>query len=567
MLKSFKTEAKKATIKTVAILGLLTGMLSFAPPAFAEPVTTPPELATVGANESVAEGDTVYTESDGVVRLTFNNTPPNFQGFVLTSWDKLDGRWSTPQEMTAAYDSYITCLSKSIGGKQIADATAAIDVCLNQNGFPSYENLSSTALGQTGGIEFKPAKSGVENFFAVSMWRVDNQSNGLGYSFSPSEPLFFTLDVVMGAKPFSSSTVTPEPRITNDVTTEPVIPTQNNVEETAGFFSKTVFSALRTLGAPAAEIGLAAVTAGLVVVLSLLVGFPTQMLNSTIDANRDRFKTPRWLANIAVAGNGFLAKASNTKSGSKKFQTIKAYLVIVVSSIIAGFVQPDFGFNLMSLRLVLTVLAAFLIINIGSSYVMWLVGKHYGETEKPNLKARPAYIIFVLVTVLFSRTIEAEPAIVFGALLAVELTTRVAEQKQLRTEMFALGYVVAVGLLGWALFMATFRDGSNMATLVSEFCSVVTVEALSTLPILLLPMKFMFGEAIWKTYGWKKWLIIYAGGLFLFSFVLMPMPFSWDIIDVPFVSWIIVLLAYAGFALIVWKYFQVKAKQEERPTK
>lgn len=560
MLKSLKTKSRKTIIKTVAVLGLLNGILSLSVPASAEPVSSPPELGTVGAFEPISEGSTVYTEGDGVIRLTFNNAPYKFDGFVLTSWDKLDGTWSSPEEMVKAYKDSMACFASNAVGDPAIDYKPIADKCSKQYGLPVYEELSSTPMGKTGAtVEYTPSKSGVQNFFAVSMWRVDSTTTGLGYDYTASEPLFFSLDVKLGTKPYSSNTVTPEPKISADFTNTPV--GSSTVEETAGFFSKTVFSALRTLGVPSAEMGLAAVTAGLVVVLSLLVGFPTQLLNSTIDANRNRFKTPRWLANIAIVSNRTLARISSTKSGSKKFQTIKAYLIIIVSSIIAGFVQPDFGLNLMSLRLVLTVLAAFLIINIGSSYAMWLVGKKYGETEKPSLKARPAYIVFVLVTVLFSRAIEAEPAIVFGALLAVELTTRVAEQKKLRTEMFALGYVITVGLLGWILFMATFRNSSSLSTLVSEFGSVVTVEALSTLPILLLPMKFMFGESIWKTYGWKKWLLIYSGGLFLFSFVLLPMPFSWDVIDVPFISWVSVLFAYAAFALITWKYFQVKVKK------
>lgn len=557
LFTNFKNKTHTIVLKTITILMLTLGLTSISA-AYAAPVSTPPELVSVGVDGKF------YPESDGVVRLEFANNPPNFQGFLLTSWDKVDGRWSTPQEMTAAYDGYLSCLAAATANMNGADATAVADDCLNQNGFPVYNKLSSTSLGQISGIEFTPTVSGPENMFAVSMWRVDNVSNGLGYSYVPSEPLFFTLDVVLGPQPRNSSTTvptTPDASISNDinVTPEPI----GFVEETAGFFSKTVFSALRTLGAPAAEIGLAATTAGLVVVLSLLVGFPTQMLNSTIEANRDRFKTPRWFANAAVYLNGLLAKVSKTKSGSKKFQTIKAYLIIILSSFIAGFVQPDFGFNLMSVRLVLTVFAAFLIINIGSSYVMYLVGKRYGESEKPQIKARPAYILFVLITVLFSRLVDAEPAIVFGALLAVELSTRVSENKKLRSELYALLYVVCVGLVGWILFMVTFKSNTGLSVIASEFGSVVTVEALSTLPILLLPMRFMFGSKIWNTYGWKKWLTLYAAGLFVFSFVLMPMPFSWDVIDVPFVSWVAVLSVYALFSFIVWKYFQNKTLKEE----
>lgn len=549
---TFGGNLKKFTVKTVAMLGLMLGGLSFASPAYAEPNTSPPQLV------DVVDGSTVYTESDGVLRLTFSNAPYAFEGFVLTSWDKLEGTWIDPQTMVNSYRASLACFSAAVGSDAVIDAKPIADKCLNDNGFPVYENLSSTPMGGVDAtVEYAPEKSGLIDFFAVSMWYVQSYTTGLGYDYLSSEPLFFSLDVVTETDN-QNNTVSPTTVDTN-VTSEPV-DMVGFVEETSGFFSKTVFSALRTLGTPAGEMTLVAATAGLVVVLSLLVGFPTQMLNSTLEANRDRFKTPRWLANLAVNFNSVIARVSKTKAGSGRFKTVKAWIIIVLSSIIAGFVQPDFGFNMMSLRLVLTLLLAFAVINIGSSYAIWLMSKKYGNAERPQLKSRPSYLIFVIVTVLFSRMVDAEPAIVFGALLAIELSTRVAESKKMRTEMYALGYIVLVGLLGWVLFMLTFHVGNDFTVLISEFGSVVAVEALSTLPILLLPMRFMFGAAIWEHLGWKKWLAVYASGLFVFSFVLLPMPFSWDIIDVPFVSWMAVLLLYATFALIVWWLFKEKHK-------
>lgn len=561
MLIGFKSKVKTVSVKAVAVLSLMTGGLAFALPAYAEPTNTPPQLATVGAGESITDGDTVYTESDGVVRLTFSNAPYAFDGFVLTSWDKLEGTWSDPQTMVNAYRASMECFSNAVSGQEIIDAKPIADACYNEYGFPTYEGMSSTPLsGVDATVEYTPSSSGVKDFFVVSMWRTESTLSGLGYDFTASEPLFFSLDVVAGSEPAEeASPVSPDNNVDTNINSEPVEVTSSGfVEETAGFFSKTVFSALRTLGSPAGEFGLAAVTAGLVVVLSLLVGFPTQMLNSTLEANRDRFKMPKWFASLAVNVNMLFARISGSKPGTSRFKTFKAYIIIVISSIIAGFVQPDFGFNMMSLRLVLTLLLAFIIINIGSSYVIWLVGKRYGDAEKPQLKARPSYLIFVIVTVLFSRLVNAEPAIVFGALLAIELSTRVVEAKKIRTEMYALGYIMFVGVAGWIVFMITFGLNNDLSVILSEFGSVLAVEALSTLPILLLPMRFMFGVHIWKQFGWKRWLAVYASGLFLFSFVLLPMPFSWDIIDVPFVSWFAGLLLYGLFAVIVWWLFRNK---------
>lgn len=558
---------KKAFRKTIIFASLFSALTLTALPAAAEtptgPTSTPPALGTVGAREPVSEGSKVYTESDGVVRLTFDNAPYGYLGFVLASWDKLDGTWATPQEAITAYKNAMKCFDEATGSDQTIDAKPIADKCNNDNGFPRFEEMASTPSGNgTPTLEYKPTKDGVQNFFVVSMWTIDSTSTGLGYDYAPSEPLFFTLDVKIGPKPYDDKPIDTTPP--NDATinidgnqTKPV-----TADPVYSFFHETVFSALRTLDAPAVEAARIAATAGLALVLSLLVGFPTQLLNSTLEANKSRFKTPTWWIVVGTKTNELIAKLFKTTINSTKFNNTKAFLIVIASSIIAGFVQPGFGFNWMSVRLITTLLVAFLILNIGSSYIKAYVGKRYGETVKPQIVARPTYLLIVAVTVIFSRAIEAEPAIVFGALLAIELSTRVSETNKIKAELYALLYVAIIGLLGWALFLTAFSTGTDAAILVSELGAVLSVEALATLPILLLPAQYMLGKKIWDNLGWKKWATIYTTGILLFSFILLPMPFSWDTINVPFTNWLTVLLAYSAFAWGIWKYFSTKNKEK-----
>ena len=325
---------------------------------------------------------------------------------------------------------------------------------------------------------------------------------------------------------------------------------------------RSTFSNLRLFGPLPEEALRLATTTGAAVVLGLLVLLPTQLINSTLEANAERVN--RLLARLRRS-----TKATPTQTTRVK-TTTRAAIVLLAASIITGFANPDFGFNLGSLWFVATALVAFIVLNVIGTVLVWrLFHRRYGA-DLPALRVHYSYLLLVAVTVLTSRLLGFEPALIFGAVIAIE-TGRIVlasadERRSLavsgRLQLASGAVVVGLGVLAWAgynlLVASALATGADTAP-AQELTAGLTTEALATLPVLLLPLRFLPGAAL---YAWNKrvWAASYLVALTLFVFVLMPLPSSWSTISTSFTAWIGIILGYAVFAVLLWTVFALTRK-------
>lgn len=133
-----------------------------------------------------------------------------------------------------------------------------------------------------------------------------------------------------------------------------------------------------------------------------------------------------------------------------------AFLFLLLTAVVSGLVDPDFGFNAKSLRLVCVFVAVFLLLNYTGGFIKWAVAKQPGV--KPRLVARPVYLIILIITVIFARGTGIEPALVFGTVIALDYATQdVGEQGSLtqkRAANAAIAGAVWAFVLGFAAWLA-----------------------------------------------------------------------------------------------------------------
>lgn len=371
--------------------------------------------------------------------------------------------------------------------------------------------------------------------------------------------------------------------------------------EKGAAFDSTVFSYLPkapvagiTEGQPEtlSKVGLTTIVA---LVLAILIALPTELLESTISKNHTRVAVfTRKLLPAQGRGHRGRAMAQGGEVGVRPSNRLRLFgrlsrwwslPVLIAGSVIAGFAEPNFGINWMSLRLVATIFVSFLIVNLGGTFLTWLITRKHTGSEKPRLTARPFYLLLILLTVLFARTVAIEPALVFGTLLAIDFGVRLSRIRSAWATVAGAAYATVLGLAAWVGYttIAQFKltDVGNLSgidnqytfqvytaisfaqTGLGELASVICVQALSTVPIALLPLAFLSGSALWQ---WKKWVwvVTYAFGLAAYSLVLVPMPTSWKQISQSLALWIGVFLTYAIFAVGLWVYFRVTANSAAR---
>lgn len=293
----------------------------------------------------------------------------------------------------------------------------------------------------------------------------------------------------------------------------------------------------------------------LTIILVLLVAFPTALLNSAVEAGGDRWTAWRAArrrsadADAAVPGDGDAAPVPRAWTHSWWW----AALGVLAASVISAFVDPQFGPNPGSGRVILSILLSFGVdVVLGWLLVVWVVSRlQPGATH--DYTFRPLTLLVVVAAVVFTRLTGFEPGIVFGLVAGVAFGALVGAAAEAKAALTTLGYAFAAAWVAWVLYgvVAPSIGGSFGATLLGETLAAIAVGGMAALPIALVPLGGLPGRAIWQ---WRRtvWAGCYAAGLLAFFVVLMPMPFSWAEVGWELSAWVGVYACYAVVAVAAW---------------
>ena len=228
---------------------------------------------------------------------------------------------------------------------------------------------------------------------------------------------------------------------------------------------------------------------------------------------------------------------------------------ITVASIVSCFIDPQFGLNPGSLRLLLEVAVAFV---VQSLLGWWIVGRliRRGSPElTPIVEFKLLSLVIVIIAVVVSRVTGFEPGIVFGLVVGLNFGATLTATHRARIAIAGSGYALALGILAWIGYsLAVSAMGPHpgvVGSFVIESLSGLAVAGMATLPISLLPVRFLEGGDVFE---WKRWAwaICYAVGLFAFLVILLPLPFSWGTVRTPLVVWAALYAAYCLAAVGLW---------------
>lgn len=322
-----------------------------------------------------------------------------------------------------------------------------------------------------------------------------------------------------------------------------------------GIADPSILSNLRTIGESVPTPAQAAVAGGSAVMLMLIVGWPGNLLGSVVKARYD--SVAAWLA------RGRAAKPEKEK------RNLPSWLIwpgFVLSSIIAGFVDPDYGLNLMSARVLVSGLLSFIIFN----FAAWMLTRriiHRLEPEsKPYIKFRWGSLLILLGAVVIARLLQFDPGVIFGLVSGLAFGMALAKSRDALVVLLGAGFGLTASLIAWVgyslLAPVTADSGAVAVVFASEFLAGVTVQGISSLPIALLPFAVLNGG---KVFRWKRWVwaIAYVIGLVAFMLVLLSVPKSWGEIGGDFTRWLILFVSAGVIAVVVWAIDQAIAAKKK----
>ncbi len=324
--------------------------------------------------------------------------------------------------------------------------------------------------------------------------------------------------------------------------------------------SPSVLSAVRPLATVATSHVNAVITAAVTIILLLLVGFPSALLGQSLGENYDRL-----FGRVNAAVRRAKTKLSRPAVPHPPLpEWLPITFGLVLATIMSAFVDPGFGFNPGSARMLASMGIAFALESVAG----WVVIRAVLARTDPELRPKPEFkfgsLLIILIAVILSRLVGFEPGMVFGLVVGLAFGTSLASAREVRVKFIGLTWAFTIGVVGWVGYSLLAGASGWLPLFAAETLSAVAVGSLAALPVALLPLGGLDGGVLFRWNRWA-WAGVYAVALFVFFVVLLPMPFSWGEIGAPLATWVALYVAYAVFAVAVWAGFRLTKPKGAHP--
>ncbi|MEA2566033.1 MAG: hypothetical protein QOD49_1210 [Actinomycetota bacterium] len=289
------------------------------------------------------------------------------------------------------------------------------------------------------------------------------------------------------------------------------------------------------------------VTAGLV----LLIVFPADLFNATLDENYDEVRS--WF--------GLGPRSSKAERPLRQALALAGF--IAFGGVLYGFLSPDFGLNRSSLALVLGLSVALALITIVFRLPFLLHSKqHHGEWAR--LKVLPGTAVMAVACVGLSRLLGFLPGYLYGLIAGLEFRREADDTTGRLTSLAALTILI-LGLVTWAarapVAAAAARAGAGFWVVAADAClAAIFVAGLTTLVFSLIPLRFLEGTKVTR-WSRKAWVALFAAGLFAFVHILLQQPSSGYVGHTQSNQKWVVIALFVGFGLFsvaFWAYFRFR---------
>ncbi len=286
-----------------------------------------------------------------------------------------------------------------------------------------------------------------------------------------------------------------------------------------------------------------------------VVSIPAEVLQSTISENDGRLFG--WMAPM----NRRMQDVNHWLEAKKWHRWLGASASILVTAVVLSFSDPDFGFDVASLRLLAAITISLAIVNLIPLGMAALEADRRFDADSLPM-AMPGTILIAAVSVAVSRLGGLEPGLIFGIVVGISYSIHLTTRRAGQLIIVQFAGLAAVGLLAWLaydLIGPAAPGDSGWHMLLREVLSATALDALVAPAIVMLPLTFLDGRSVWR---WSKplWVAIYALAAMLLAFIALPIARDVDEVPSGISGWLIALGIFTAVAVVVW----VGLRQKDR---
>lgn len=294
-------------------------------------------------------------------------------------------------------------------------------------------------------------------------------------------------------------------------------------------------------------------SAVLAALLVLLIPFPSQLFNSTLEEHYDEVRHWFRLDRLSAAG-GRIGGFWRTPPGIAAF--------VILAGLIYAFLDPTLGPDAAGLGEVVGLVAGLVIVTAVAAVPAWLTGR--AGRGGVRLRALPATLVVGLVCVAISRLTEFQPGYVYGVILGLEFARPIETRDTARLNAVTAALGLALALAAWfGLDAIRTADSGFAAAAIQTALAAVLVAGLEGVVFGLLPLRFLPGEPLFRT-SRIAWAALLGVGAFAFFHILLN-PTSGYLADssrTPLFTIVVLLLGFGAVSVGFWGYFRFRPARD-----
>jgi hypothetical protein len=331
----------------------------------------------------------------------------------------------------------------------------------------------------------------------------------------------------------------------------------------ASFPARSFTQSLLTPGQLSVKFTHVATNVLLALALVLLIPFPTELFNSTLEANYDRVTAPlrelgRFLPRFPTRerrwrGRGFVLFAGT----------------MVVTSLLYCLLDPTFGWNRSSLALFVGILGGLVVVTVAFDLVaLWFMWRRH--RARPAFRAYGAALPIAAACVVVSRAAHFQPGYLLGAIAGLSFAVALSRQDEGRLAARSAAWILGLSLIAWVARTPVVDAEATSSRLglqvLDATMAAIVVGGIEGVAFGLLPLRFLAGEQV-MAWSRRAWLALFGLAVLAFVFVVLnPQGNFVGSLSVGSVWSTIALVA--GFTVVsvaMWAWFRMRPERPGAP--
>jgi hypothetical protein len=301
----------------------------------------------------------------------------------------------------------------------------------------------------------------------------------------------------------------------------------------------------------------------LALVVLLLVTFPAELFNRTLDTHYDEIR--------AALLRPFQREHNHRKLPAPRDGGPRFAVVLAAGAILGGLLDPHAGVDLRTALAVAATLIALVCVSAVSAGTELLYRRHHDCSETARLHALPAALVVAAGCVLLSRALSFQPGYLYGVIAGLVFATRLSVRHRGRVQALAHLALLAVGVVAWLAWVPVNNRaaGAHAGTgwvLLADALGAIFVATLVSSTIRLIPLRFLPGSDV---AGWHRgaWSAVFGVAVFgMLAVMFNPNSSSVRTGTSNWVAALVLLVLFGSFSVAFAGYYERRDRRRKLAT-